>query len=69
MAIIVTLRFMPCHRLHARTLFWRGKTFPLCARCTGIFLGFGGVLILAEVGISSCCDPFPAAACPSVRPV
>jgi len=28
-----------CHQLHERSLFFRGYQFPLCARCTGIFMG------------------------------
>ncbi len=29
-----------CHRLPHRSFFWRGKQFPICARCTGIHLGY-----------------------------
>jgi len=28
-----------CHQLHERSLFFRGYQFPLCARCTGLFIG------------------------------
>jgi uncharacterized membrane protein len=29
-----------CHRLPHRSFFWKGKQFPVCARCTGIHLGY-----------------------------
>jgi uncharacterized membrane protein len=29
-----------CHRLPERSFFYRGKQFPLCARCTGILIGY-----------------------------
>lgn len=36
-----------CHRLPERSFFIKGNQFPICARCTGILLGyFLGVLWL-----------------------
>jgi len=32
--------FTYCHRLPERSFFWKGKQFPVCARCTGIHLGY-----------------------------
>ncbi|MDR3344889.1 MAG: DUF2085 domain-containing protein [Oscillospiraceae bacterium] len=29
-----------CHRKPERSFFFRGKQFPLCARCTGILVGY-----------------------------
>ena len=29
-----------CHRKPERSLFWKGKQFPVCARCTGIHIGY-----------------------------
>ena len=29
-----------CHRKPERSFFWRGKQFPVCARCTGIHIGY-----------------------------
>jgi len=29
-----------CHRKPERSFFWKGKQFPLCARCTGIHIGY-----------------------------
>ncbi|MFI8577441.1 DUF2085 domain-containing protein [Rossellomorea aquimaris] len=36
---ILTLSFMPCHRIRERSLVVRGKQFPLCFRCMGILVG------------------------------
>ncbi|MEW9671527.1 DUF2085 domain-containing protein [Ammoniphilus sp. 3BR4] len=37
---LFTLSFIPCHRLKARSFSIFGKQFPICARCTGILVGF-----------------------------
>lgn len=29
-----------CHRIPNRSFFYKGKQFPLCARCTGILIGY-----------------------------
>jgi len=29
-----------CHRRPDRSFFWRGKQFPVCARCTGVYFGY-----------------------------
>ncbi len=29
-----------CHQLQERSFFFRGYKFPVCARCTGVFLGY-----------------------------
>ena len=29
-----------CHQLPERSFFIRGRQFPVCARCTGVFLGY-----------------------------
>lgn len=34
------VRLVACHRLPERSLFWRGRQLPVCARCTGILLGY-----------------------------
>ncbi|MFT4031354.1 MAG: DUF2085 domain-containing protein [Siphonobacter sp.] len=36
-----------CHRRPDRSFFWRGRQFPVCARCTGLYTGyFTGLLML-----------------------
>ena len=34
------LHFTFCHQKPERSFFWKGKQMPLCARCTGINLGY-----------------------------
>lgn len=29
-----------CHRMPERSFFYKGKQFPVCARCTGFYLGY-----------------------------
>jgi len=29
-----------CHQKPERSFFWKGKQFPICARCTGIYVGY-----------------------------
>jgi len=36
----VKIRWISCHRNPSRSFFWKGKQFPVCARCTGIHLGY-----------------------------
>jgi uncharacterized membrane protein len=33
-------QFGMCHRKPERSFFWKGKQFPVCARCTGIHIGY-----------------------------
>ncbi len=32
-------RFLGCHQMYSRSFFIRGYQFPVCARCTGVFVG------------------------------
>jgi len=36
----VKLKFTMCHQKPERSFFWKGKQFPVCARCTGIHIGY-----------------------------
>jgi uncharacterized membrane protein len=42
--IVIKLKVLtdivPCHRMKSRSLTIKGHTLPLCARCTGILLGY-----------------------------
>lgn len=35
-----------CHQLPERSFFYKGKQFPVCARCTGVFFGHLTALLL-----------------------
>jgi uncharacterized membrane protein len=39
-SFIRLLEIVPCHRIKSRSLTIKGNTLPLCARCTGILLGY-----------------------------
>lgn len=34
------LNIVSCHRLPERSFFWKGRKFPMCARCLGIYAGY-----------------------------
>ena len=34
------IHFTFCHRKPERSFFWKNKQFPVCARCTGIHIGY-----------------------------
>ena len=38
-------RFCGCHCRADRSFFWRGRQFPVCARCTGVLLGMAAGLV------------------------
>ena len=38
--MIIGKKVFNCHQLPERSFFFHGVQFPICARCTGIFLGF-----------------------------
>lgn len=43
--------FWICHRRPDRSLFFQGQQLPVCARCTGIWLGYALGIILLLVTI------------------
>jgi uncharacterized membrane protein len=36
----VKIEFVFCHRKPERSFFYKGKQFPVCARCTGFYFGY-----------------------------
>ncbi|MEC4004173.1 DUF2085 domain-containing protein [Flavobacterium sp. SUN052] len=34
------IEFVSCHKLPERSFFLKGKQFPVCSRCTGIYVGY-----------------------------
>ncbi len=51
--------FFGCHARSDRSFFFRGKQFPICARCTGELIGIlCGIPIIVFVG----CADFPVTA-------
>jgi len=36
----IKIRWISCHKNPERSFFWKGKQFPVCARCTGIHFGY-----------------------------
>lgn len=45
------LSFVPCHRRPERSFSWRGRPFPVCARCTGIGVGYASLVGFAVFGV------------------
>lgn len=43
-----------CHQIYERSFTYKGYQFPICARCTGIFIGqiIGFIFILFGFGIN-----------------
>jgi uncharacterized membrane protein len=34
------MEFVFCHRDPKRSFFYKGRQFPMCARCTGLYTGY-----------------------------
>lgn len=48
---------MGCHQRPDRSFFFRGRQFPLCARCTGVLLGYFLAIplyVLVPAGMDFC---------------
>lgn len=48
-----------CHQLAERSFFYKDKQFPVCARCTGVFIGHTVAIILfflkKQISFMFCC--------------
>lgn len=40
-----------CHRMPKRSLFYKGRQFPVCARCTGVFFGQTAAIVIFKIFI------------------
>ena len=41
-----------CHKIPERSFFYKGKQFPVCARCTGLGIGYiSSLLVLIILGM------------------
>ena len=38
--------FFMCHQKPERSFFYKGKQFPICARCTGLAIGYSTAVIV-----------------------
>ncbi|MBS7529267.1 DUF2085 domain-containing protein [Hazenella sp. IB182353] len=43
------LKWVPCHRKVERSIQLRGQTFPLCARCMSILLGYVSIPVFVFI--------------------
>ena len=48
----ISRKLCGCHQIPERSFFMCGHQFPLCARCTGILIGYIFSLLLLLVGYS-----------------
>jgi uncharacterized membrane protein len=48
-AAIYTMGSLICHQLPDRSFYWRDAQLPVCARCTGIYLGACASAFLAPL--------------------
>lgn len=39
-SMMILFKYTGCHQMPSRSFFVRGYQFPLCARCTGVVLGY-----------------------------
>lgn len=54
----LAIAFM-CHQRPDRSFFYNGKQFPICARCTGILVGYFAGVVIAVVTKCSYYQFFP----------
>ena len=50
-AFIYALGSVVCHQIAERSFYWGATQFPLCARCTGLYVGgLVGLIAVAAIG-------------------
>ena len=49
--MVKNFNLMFCHRDPNRSFFFKGKQFPFCARCTGVFVGQLIAILLILSGV------------------
>ena len=45
--------FAGCHQMANRSFFYKNYQFPVCARCTGVLIGYATALISIQVCLPS----------------
>ena len=50
LAIIFSVGSLICHQIPERSFFWAGQQFPVCARCTGLYVS-GTLVLIAWIAI------------------
>jgi uncharacterized membrane protein len=38
--VMTKISFVSCHKMPERSFFYKGRQFPMCSRCTGIYVGY-----------------------------
>ncbi len=51
-AMIYAVGGVICHQLPERSFFWDGHQFPVCARCTGLYLS-GALGLMTWIGVKA----------------
>ena len=55
-----------CHQRPDRSFFFRGRQFPVCARCTGLLLGYHAGILICVLAAGRCCPWWPLLVLPMV---
>lgn len=52
LAIVFSVGSVICHQIPDRSFFWAGQQFPVCARCTGLYVS-GALGLIAWITIKT----------------
>lgn len=44
-------KYWGCHQMPERSFFWKKYQFPVCARCTGMMVGYILAIVLSVLGV------------------